>query len=65
VLSCLALLHLTHVRVEQAGDPNRTACGISIVGVIDPGMFAEPPSTATCTGCRQAIGAEQLVGGTA
>lgn len=57
MLSCLSLLHLTHVRVERADDPHRTACGISVVGTVDPDMFAEPASTATCTGCRQAIGA--------
>lgn len=58
MLSCLSLLHHTHVRVELADDPLRTACGISVVDTAEAAMFAAPARTATCTGCRRAIGAE-------
>ena len=53
MLSCLSLLHHTHVRVARHGDYHRTACGLSVTD--EPGLFAGTADAATCDRCRCAL----------
>jgi len=54
MLSCLSLLHHTHVRVARHGDFHRTACGLSVVD--GSGLFVGTADAATCDRCRCSIG---------
>ncbi|MDX6353795.1 MAG: SnoaL-like polyketide cyclase [Streptomyces sp.] len=63
MLSCLSLISDTHVRVARDGEAHRTACGLSVMDeYVEPGLFvgaglfATAADTATCTGCRRAVG---------
>jgi len=53
MLSCLSLLHHTHVRVARHGDFHRTACGLSVTD--GSGLFVETAEAATCNRCRCSI----------
>ena len=50
MLSCLSLLHHTHVRVARHGEYHRTACGLSVTD--ESGLFVEEADAATCDKCR-------------
>lgn len=53
MLSCLSLMHHTHVRVARDGEYHRTACGLSVADeFVESGLFAD---AATCDNCCRAI----------
>jgi len=53
MLSCLSLLHHTHVRVARHGDFHRTACGLSVTD--GAGLFVDTAEAATCDRCRCSV----------
>jgi hypothetical protein len=53
MLSCLSLLHHTHLRVARHGDYHRTACGLSVTD--EPGLFVGTADAATCDRCRCSV----------
>ena len=52
MVSCLLLLHASHVRVAGGSDRNVTACGMSLEDEhVGAQLFAIDPSDATCPSC--------------
>ncbi|HEX3779582.1 MAG TPA: nuclear transport factor 2 family protein [Pseudonocardiaceae bacterium] len=55
MLSCLSLVHHSHVRIAADGGQQHTACGMSVADqFVEPGLFAEEAGAATCVSCRRA-----------
>lgn len=59
MVSCLVLLHRTHVFQGQVGDFRHTACGLGIpVQHADENLFAADPAAASCEQCQSALEAQ-------